>query len=693
MIRLATDVGGTFTDLVGFDDATGRLFTAKSLTTPHHHAQGVVDVIVQAIAEGGLDPVAIGYFVHGGTTVINAILERKGVRTALVTTRGFRDVLEIGRGNRPDLYNLRAKTPDPFVPRALRFEITERVAADGSVVRPLAEEELAPIAEACRNQQVQAVAIVFLHSYRNPEHERRCADALRAMLPGVTICASHEISREWREYERTSTAVLNAYVQPIAARYVENLSGELEALRISRPYYLMQSNGGVTRFEQAVERPLTLIESGPAGGVAGAIRVGEALGLDDVLYLDVGGTTAKCSLIRAGRPEILSLYRLEHTRTSPGHTVQVPVVDIVEIGAGGGSIIRTDAAGRLRVGPDSAGANPGPVCYGLGGSEPTLTDAATLLGYLDPEHFAAGRMKLDASAARRSFETLGASIGRSAEEIAADAWRIAIASMISALKLVTVERGHDPRRLTLIVSGGAGPLFAAQLGAILQCRQVVIPPFSGNFSAWGMLAAPPRFHLRHSFYCPLVDASLAAVVSAFDDLAAQAHAFHGAATKPRLSHFLDMRYAGQEHSVTVEIGAKMTASAIATLFHTAHERAYSFSIPDGAIEITNVAIMAELDVALVSFPAAGSEQVAITRAPRRVYISHAAEVTTGNGAWSATPVFERHSLPPGWSASGPALIEESSSTTVVHSGQRAHVAIGGILCIDHASSENQHALG
>ena len=310
-------------------------------------------------------------------------------------------------------------------------------------------------------------------------HERRCAEVLRKLLPDLPVSASHEISREWREYERSSTTVLNAYVQPIAARYLTELSATLAQHCVREPHYVMQSHGGVARFDQAIKRPLTLIESGPAGGVAGAVRVGEALGLDDVLYLDVGGTTAKCCLIRGGRPDVMSLYRIERTRTSPGHAVQVPVVDIVEIGAGGGSIVRSDGSGRLKVGPDSAGASPGPACYGRGGAEPTVTDAAVVLGYLDPENFAGGRMRLDAGAAERSLVRAGTPLGLAAREVAAGAWQIALSNMISALKLVTIERGHDPRRLSLVVSGGAGPLFAAELGSRLGCQQT-----SHSTTAW-----------------------------------------------------------------------------------------------------------------------------------------------------------------------------------------------------------------
>ena len=374
MIRVATDVGGTFTDLISYDDASGAVVFSKSLTTVDDQSIGVLDAIGMA-EQSGLGVDGIGFFVHGGTTVINAITERKGVKTALVTTAGFRDVLEIGRGNRPDLYNLRTRTPAPFVPRHLRFEVRERMSATGRVLQALDEEDVARCARECREQDVAAVAIIFLHSYANPAHEEQCAELLRKELCGISVCASHEISRQWREYERSNTVALNAYVQPIIRNYFDSLQAALQRKRIHCPYYAMQSNGGIASFEQVVTAPLTLVESGPSGGVAGAARIGSEVGETDILYLDVGGTTAKCSLIKAGQPKVDAEYRLEKTRNSPGYTVQVPVVDIVEVGAGGGSIAWLDPSGRLRVGPQSAGSTPGPACYGRGGVDPTVTDA------------------------------------------------------------------------------------------------------------------------------------------------------------------------------------------------------------------------------------------------------------------------------------------------------------------------------
>ena len=425
VMRLATDVGGTFTDLVAYDEQTGDIVIAKALTTPDDQSNGVMHCIEAATARDGLDTRAVSFFVHGGTTVINAITERTGVRTALVTTRGFRDVLEIGRGNRPDLYNLQARTPPPYVPRRWRFEISERLDASGEIITALDEQNVRQVAAQCLDAGIKAVAVVFLHSYINPAHEIRCVELLEKLMPDVRISPSHKVSRQWREYERSSTAVLNAYVSPIIERYFASLELSLRDCGITGTHYAMQSSGGVASFAQAVEQPLTLVESGPSGGVAGAVRIGADVGEHDILHLDVGGTTAKCSLILAGRPQLTPEYRLERTRLSPGYPVQIPVIDIVEIGAGGGSIAWLDERSRIRVGPRSAGSIPGPACYGRGGTQPTLTDAKLIVGILDPQRFANGEMQLSADAARAAFEPLAAAFDGSIDRAASAVIRIA----------------------------------------------------------------------------------------------------------------------------------------------------------------------------------------------------------------------------------------------------------------------------
>lgn len=677
MIRLATDVGGTFTDLVAYDEATGQLFQAKALTTVHDQSGGVLDTIAMAGAQG-MDPSGIGFFAHGGTTVINAITERKGVRTALVTTEGFRDVLEIGRGNRPDLYNLKFRSPEPFVPRYLRFEVRERLDASGAVVRPLMTEDLDRVADACRQERVEAVGIVFLHSYANPAHEAEAARRLAALLPGVTICASHDISREWREYERSNTVALNAYVQPIIAKYFARLENALAVQGLDCPYYAMQSNGGIATFAQATDRPLTLVESGPAGGVAGAARIGEALDQAHVLYLDVGGTTAKCSLIRDGRPKLDTTYKLEHTRLSPGYPMQVPVVDIVEIGAGGGSIAKVDSRGSLQVGPQSAGSLPGPACYGRGGSVPTVTDALLTLGIFDPLTFANGTVPLQLELARAAIGTLAAALDSSFEEAAQAILDVAVANMINALKLVTVQRGHDPRDAAFIVSGGAGPALATRLGREMQSPCTIIPPHPGIFSAWGMLAARPRADFRTTYFTALSEEALTELASRFDALKAEAaqHLARGDAARIGHEMSVDARYRGQEHGVLCPLLPTDTVGSFAGRFHSLHAQAYTFRLDTTPVEITGLHLEATLQtetINLLPLEAKGRSAEAALRGHRTVWFR--------DRGWADCDVLARDRMPIDQPLPGPLLIEEATATTLVLPGQVARLNLVGILVV------------
>ena len=679
MIRLATDVGGTFTDLVGYDERSGELFTAKSLTTVKNQSRGVLNAIAQAEEKGGLRTRDVTFFAHGGTTVINAITERKGVRTALVTTAGFRDVLEIGRGNRPDLYNLQFHSPEPFVPRELRFEVRERLDASGKVIVPLALDDLRPIIARCEAEKIEAIAVLFLHSYANPEHEILCAGILADALPEVTVCASHSVSRQWREYERSNTAVLNAYVQPIIQYYFERLEEALMKRGLTCPYYAMQSNGGISTFDQAVKSPLTLVESGPAGGVAGAARIGDALGESEVLSLDVGGTTAKCSLIHAGRPTLNVDYKLEHTRIRPGHPVQVPVVDIVEIGSGGGSIARLDDRGALRVGPESAGSTPGPACYGHGGKKPTLSDAILTLGIFDPATFAGGSMHLDKQKAADAIATVATPLGMTIEDAALAIVDIAHASMINALKLVTVQRGHDPRDAVLVVSGGAGPALATRLGRDLSVKAIVIPPHPGIFSAWGMLAAEPRADFRGTWFAALTDAALKELAGRFDGLETEAVEYFakGQDADIRFTYQVEARYRGQEHGVFAQFDRQDDIHSFAERFHAAHEKAYSFRLPDAGVEITTLHLEAVLNGPVISLPllAATSNGIEVAMTGRRkVYFG-------GSLGWVSCPVYERSLLGPGQSIEGPMIIEEATATTLVQDGQTMDVTDTGILVI------------
>lgn len=679
MIRLATDVGGTFTDLVGYDERTGEIFTAKSLTTVHDQSEGVLEAIALAEKKDGLSARDVIFFAHGGTTVINAITERKGVKTALVTTAGFRDVLEIGRGNRPDLYNLQFKSPEAFVPRSLRFEVRERMDAKGRVLTPIELGDIEPIVRECRARNVEAVAVVFLHSYANPEHEIACAKAIAEALPDVTVCASHEVSRQWREYERSNTAVLNAYVQPIIKRYFARLESALTERDLTCPYYAMQSNGGISSFDQAQMSPLTLVESGPAGGVAGAARIGTVLGESEVLSLDVGGTTAKCSLIHDSRPTLDSEYKLEHTRIAPGYPVQVPVVDIVEIGAGGGSIARIDERGALCVGPQSAGSTPGPACYGRGGEKPTLSDALLTLGIFDPASFAGGQMQLDKSKAAAAIAMVAKPMGLSVEDAALAIVEIAHASMINALKLVTVQRGHDPRDAAFVISGGAGPALAARLGRDLGVKMTVVPPHPGIFSAWGMLAAEPRADFRSTWFAPLGPEAVSNLKRRFDELKREAVKYFskGDAAEIRYVCRIEARYRGQEHGVFALFEMEDVAESFAERFHAAHERAYTFCLPGSPVEITMIHLEAVLHGPVIAIPKldrVGRSLDAAFKGHREVYFG-------GATGWVSCPVYERTRLPSSEKITGPLIIEEATATSLVVAGQELEVSEEGLLLI------------
>ncbi len=676
MGRLATDIGGTFTDLVYFDEETGALSVAKALSTPDDLTRGVLDTIDQA----GLDAGAVDYFVHGGTTVINAITERTGAKTALVTTEGFRDVLEIARGNRPDLYNLRYRKEVPFVPRRLRFEVRERVDAKGRVRVPLHLEDLDRVIEVCRAEAVEAIAIQFLHSYAAPEHEEKTAAYLRQRLNGVAVTASHEITREWREYERANTAVLNAYVQPIVQRYFDTLEAGLDALSLDCPMMAMQSNGGTTSFGWAREHPITLLESGPAAGVNGAALIGRLCNEPNVIYLDIGGTTAKCSTIEDGEPKITTDYRLEATRIRYGYPVRVPVIDIVEIGAGGGSIAWFDEGGTLCVGPRSAGADPGPACYGRGGSEPTVTDAKLITGVLNPANFAGGRLLLDIDRARTAMGKVADGLGCSVDEAAVAVIRLVDANMINALKLVSIQRGHDPRDFALMVGGGGGAMHGASLGRELGVKEIAVPRFPGLFSAWGMLATAPRRDFMRTALQRAESLEIADVRTLFAELREEAeryfHSEGGHDTFTSACH-IDMRYAGQEHAVTVPIDLdRTTRDSLLDSFHAAHERAYTFRLADTPVELVTFRLTATADVArpeLTPWAAEGRSAQAAARGIR--------SVDFGEEGRHETRVYDRDLLPPGFEADGPVIVEEPSSTTLVCPGQRVRVDDLGFLRI------------
>jgi N-methylhydantoinase A len=676
--RAAVDIGGTFTDLVYLDEESRDVGLAKSSTTPGRFEDGVMDAVGQA--ELG----AVGFLAHGTTVIINALTERSGARTALLTTRGFRDVLEIQRSNRPDLYNLTYAKPRPFVPRRLRLEVTERMSYTGEALTPLdAESVLAAMAEA-RRQGAEAVAICFLHSYANGEHERRAAEIVRAEWPEAAVTASHELTNEWREFDRTSTAVLDAYVKPVASRYLERLAGRLgEAGIPARARYAMQSNGGVSRFELAGRTPINLLESGPVGGVIGSAAIGELLGEENLITLDIGGTTAKASLVERGAIRLTSDYHIERTPTFAGYPVKVPVVDIVEIGAGGGSIAWLDPAGALKVGPQSAGADPGPASYGWGGEEPTVTDANVVAGRINPDYFLGGQIALEPERARTALGAIAEALDVPVDEAALGVIRLANANMINLLKLVSVRRGRDPRDFAIVAFGGGGSMHATALARELRVPRVIVPPAPGHFSAWGMLLSDLRHDLVQTRFARADTAELAEQTGVWRELEERMRATFAdeGVESSRLSFVrtADMRYAGQEHTVNVPIPGGDLGEAeraeIERRFHDLHEQLYTFR-QSSPVEFVNFRLAG---FGAVSKPAL--RRIAANGRPESA-VKGTRDVDFDELGRHESRIYERDRLGAGAELEGPAVIEEPAASTVVFPSQRLHVDELGNLIVE-----------
>jgi N-methylhydantoinase A len=657
-VRLAVDIGGTFTDLAGLQLATGQVVRAKADTTPGALDRGVL----AALRMSGVPPREVSDFIHGTTVVINAVTERTGARTALVTTTGFRDVLEIGRGNRPDLYNLAYRKPPPFVPRHLRFEVSERMTYTGQVAVPLKGDDVADVARRLVVSGVRAVAVCFLHAWANPDHERQAATMLAGLLPGVAVLTSSQVSGQWREYERTNTVVLSAYVQPVVAAYLRSLEGSLRAEGVRGPLYAMRSNGGVSPFQRAASAPIALLESGPVAGVTAATELGRRLGARHILTLDIGGTTAKTAAIRDGEVRVETLHYIGKTPVSAGYPVQSPTVEIVEIGAGGGSIVWADAAGGLHVGPRSAGADPGPACYARGGTEPTLTDANLVAGRLDPGYFLGGGMKLDEDAALRALAGLGGRLGTDAQSAARGVLRYAVAQMSHALRLVTLRRGHDPRDFAFVAYGGAGPLHAALLARELGIGRTIIPPGPGHFSAFGMLAGRLRGEAVRTIVGPLGGIDLA---RAFARVQRAALAELGDGQDAAIARYAELRYRGQEHTLEVPIGDPSATADIAGAFARRCLEAYSFRL-EAPLEIVSLRVAATAPAG----PAISWRDSAERGAADLPSRSRIVDLDPYGGR-GEIPVIARAELADLGSVPGPCVIEEPAATTLVLPGQTA----------------------
>ena len=683
MTRVATDVGGTFTDLVSFkveDQKVTEIITAKAHTTPPNFEQGVLDSIEKA----GLKFSDMDFFVHGCTVVINTLTEHKGSKVGLITTKGFRDILEIGRGNRPDYFNLRFQKPKPFVDRHLRHEVTERVTYQGEIHEELDLTTLNETIEYFKSEGVEAVAVCLLNSYANPVHEQKLGDEINKAWPEVDVILSHSITREWREYERTNTAVLSAYIYPVANKYLDKLSTAAEEAGFDKPVNIMQSNGGIDTIASAKKLPINMIESGPSSGFLGAQAIGQLIGEDNILALDIGGTTAKCSLIKDGFVTVNTDYYVERSDTEIGYPIVVPVVDLIEIGNGGGSLAWVDEFKKLHVGPQSAGALPGPVSYGKGGTEPTTTDANLKLGRINPNYFCGGAFDADMNAVEKSMEKVGQQLDMDSAHVAQGILRIANNNMVNALKLVSQKRGHDPRDFTLLCFGGGGAMHATDLAKELNMKRVIIPINSSVFSAWGMLMSDLRRDYVQNrlltlgadaistIKSDLVEIATAAKQSYLDDNVNESDLYN--------QIFFKLRYQGQEHSIEIKIDdAIETEDDLAKVleqFQSEYESEYGYRL-DAGVELVGYHYVAFAKVEK-SMPAektvTGKTVADITKGTRQVdYLLE---------GWHEATIIDANQLEPNMTIAGPAILEEKGTTIVVGPDQTVNVDKYGNVIID-----------
>ena len=675
-LRAGVDIGGTFTDLILYDERTGSLSIGKTLTTPEDPALAVETGMRETLAEAGESPEAVGNVIHGTTLVTNALIERKGARTALIATRGFRDAIEIRHEGRYDLYDLFLEMPPPLAPRRLRFEVDERMLADGTVHEPLDPSALPAIIETMRAQGVEAVGVSLLHSYRNPAHERALGDALAALAPELVVSLSAEVVPEIREYERTSTTLANVYVRPLVQTYLRRLEERLRALGMrDASLYIMLSSGGTATVETAQRFPIRLIESGPAAGALAAAQYGALTDRPNLLSFDMGGTTAKACIIEHGEPlvsadfEVARVYRFKR---GSGLPVRVPVIEMIEIGAGGGSIARADSLGLLKVGPDSAGAQPGPACYGRGGTAPTVTDADLMLGYLDPSFFLGGKMRLDTDAAERAIALLGERLGLSAIDAAWGIHQVVNENMAGAARIHAVERGKDPRAYPLFAFGGAGPVHAYRVAKILDVPELVVPLGAGVTSALGFLVAPLAFDYVRSFFSPLYDLDFDHVNTLLREMADDGSATLAAAgVAPEQITYrrtAEMRYRNQGHEVPVPLPDGDLRAAMLPALEAAFEDVYRNlygRIAEGVpLEVLNWRVVASgprPEINLAAETVGASDAARAIKGERAIYLPE-------QDGFAPVPVYDRYALTPGTAFTGPAVIEERESTTIIGGG-------------------------
>jgi len=686
-MRIGIDVGGTFTDFVLLEDATGRTHTYKCLTTPRDPSDAI-EAGLHALALqvpgciAGLEEV-----VHGTTLVINAIIERKGARTGLITTQGFRDVLELGREIRYAAYDAFAQMPEPLVPREWRLEVHERLHADGSVLTPLDEAQARETVREMARLGVESVAVCLLNSFENPAHELTLKRLLAEEFPQASVSISYEVLPQIREYERTSTTVTNAYVKPLTETYLRRLRERLAAIGFRGRLFIMLSSGGVTSAETAAEFPVRIIESGPTAAVIAGQYYSRLFDCPEMFCFDMGGTTAKSCLIQHGVAGVVPTFevgRVQRFQKGSGLTIQVPVVDLMEIGAGGGSIARASRLGTLQVGPESAGAEPGPICYGRGGSEPTVTDADLLLGYLDPAYFLGGTMKLDTAAARRGIEErVARPLGVSFIEAVWGIHDLINETMAAAAKTHIAERGGNPQLVTMVAFGGAGPVHAFGLARRLGASRLVVPPNAGVGSALGFFTAPRAFDLVRSHKVPFASADFGKLEALFRELEAEGERTlrkAGAEDPVSFSRCVEARFIGQGSETSLPVPerdfASLDAESLRRRFDQIYERLYGRTYPDAPVEFVNFCVRASLPVKLLALPKlTGKGRAAdAVKGERKAYSGSAR-------AFVAHTVYDRYKLAPGAEIAGPAIFEERESTVIVGESARVRVDEFGFLWI------------
>ncbi|RLG45784.1 MAG: hydantoinase/oxoprolinase family protein [Thermoproteota archaeon] len=686
MFRVGIDVGGTFTDAIVIDEE-GKISLFKSPTTPKDISEGVFNCLKKAAEHYNMSLTKfvskIKIFVHGTTIATNTLLTRRGAKCGLITTKGFRDIIEMMRGHKPDLWNLRVKPPTPLVPRYLRIGVTERVDYKGDIITPLNEDEVRKAIEFFKSENVESIAVCFLFSFLNDKHEKRVKEIIQEEWPEVYVSISSEVLPQIREFERTSATVVNAYLMPVVDRYLRKMEGDLRKSGFQATPLIMQSNGGLMTFEVARRRPIHIIESGPAAGVIGASLIGEIIGIKDLISFDMGGTTAKAGLVRGGMPEVTTEYEVGgevHTVTltkKGGYPINIPVIDLAEVGAGGGSIAWIDAGGALKVGPKSAEAYPGPACYGFGGTEPTVTDADLTLGFLNPNYFLGGEMPLYPEKAKEALGKIADRLGMDIIEAAFGVYEVVNVNMADAIRVVTIQKGYDPREFTMIAFGGAGPVHAAALAKELKIPKVIVPKTASAFSALGMVGSNLRHDFSRTFRSILDKVDLDKLNSLFREMEGEGISLLKREGIPEERSFvirsLDMRYVGQHHELTVEIPTRELSSQdipqIAELFHQRHEALYAYSDRESPIEILNVRVSVIGIIEKIRLP----KYEISSEDPSPALKEYREVLFEEEEGYVRAAIYDGDKLKPGNKIQGPAVIEEATTTIVIPSYASCHI--------------------